>query len=300
MRFEESDSRLGYEVPYRQLTLLILFLTLTMANRVQSPAGSIPDFRKWGSCRTIPLVGGFSQGSPVSLALAFWRCSILTLFNPSSALSTSLLRGPQISQLTSSLFIIPLSTASRRPKDGLGSTYSSERERQNGSQSTKRTQAGRYSPPTCRTTVLPSAIILPAVKPLSICPRSATTSRKSPSQSRGTACVVKGGGEGWNDARDAAVPRGEEISSPCPEESQQRPLLLPVVNRRTRLSFCADPHRGYHGQQDVLATRSPHGKADSIPGDVTTGTLACGGNTTDVSAGQWVFVIPSSPHLDQH
>ncbi|KAJ8888065.1 hypothetical protein PR048_007551 [Dryococelus australis] len=34
----------------------------TKANRVQSPAGS-PDFRK---CRTIPLVGGFSRGSPVS------------------------------------------------------------------------------------------------------------------------------------------------------------------------------------------------------------------------------------------
>ncbi|KAJ8866033.1 hypothetical protein PR048_033557 [Dryococelus australis] len=37
----------------------------TNANRVQSPAGS-PDSRKWESCRTIPLVGGFSRGSPVS------------------------------------------------------------------------------------------------------------------------------------------------------------------------------------------------------------------------------------------
>ncbi|KAJ8892163.1 hypothetical protein PR048_004743 [Dryococelus australis] len=34
------------------------------AYRVQSPAGS-PDFRKWQSCRTIPLVSGFSRGSPI-------------------------------------------------------------------------------------------------------------------------------------------------------------------------------------------------------------------------------------------
>ncbi|KAJ8865781.1 hypothetical protein PR048_033303 [Dryococelus australis] len=38
----------------------------TRANRVQSPAGSLPDFRKWESCWTMSLVGGFSRGSPVS------------------------------------------------------------------------------------------------------------------------------------------------------------------------------------------------------------------------------------------
>ncbi|KAJ8877817.1 hypothetical protein PR048_022275 [Dryococelus australis] len=38
---------------------------LTKANLVQSPSGS-PDFRKWESCRTMPLVGGFSWGYPVS------------------------------------------------------------------------------------------------------------------------------------------------------------------------------------------------------------------------------------------
>ncbi|KAJ8866038.1 hypothetical protein PR048_033562 [Dryococelus australis] len=38
----------------------------TRANRVQSPAGSLPDFRKWESRRRMPLVGGFSRGSPVS------------------------------------------------------------------------------------------------------------------------------------------------------------------------------------------------------------------------------------------
>ncbi|KAJ8870981.1 hypothetical protein PR048_027283 [Dryococelus australis] len=36
------------------------------------------DFRMWGSCRTMPLAGGFFWGSPVSLALAFLCCSILT------------------------------------------------------------------------------------------------------------------------------------------------------------------------------------------------------------------------------
>ncbi|KAJ8866150.1 hypothetical protein PR048_033674 [Dryococelus australis] len=50
----------------------------TKANRVQSPAGS-PDFCKWESCRTMPLVGGFSRGSPVSPAPSFRSCSIFTL-----------------------------------------------------------------------------------------------------------------------------------------------------------------------------------------------------------------------------
>ncbi|KAJ8866750.1 hypothetical protein PR048_032611 [Dryococelus australis] len=48
----------------------------TKANRVQSPAGS-PDFCTWESC-TMPLVGGFPRGSPVSPALSFRRCSMLT------------------------------------------------------------------------------------------------------------------------------------------------------------------------------------------------------------------------------
>ncbi|KAJ8898117.1 hypothetical protein PR048_003477 [Dryococelus australis] len=38
----------------------------TMANRFRSPVGPLPDFRKWESCRTMPLVGGFSRGFPVS------------------------------------------------------------------------------------------------------------------------------------------------------------------------------------------------------------------------------------------
>ncbi|KAJ8881370.1 hypothetical protein PR048_017851 [Dryococelus australis] len=38
----------------------------TKANRVQYPAGSDPDFRKWESGRTMTLVGGFTRGSPAS------------------------------------------------------------------------------------------------------------------------------------------------------------------------------------------------------------------------------------------
>ncbi|KAJ8870904.1 hypothetical protein PR048_027205 [Dryococelus australis] len=41
------------------------------ANQVQSPAGPLPDFRKWESCQMMPLVGGFSRESPVSPAVVF-------------------------------------------------------------------------------------------------------------------------------------------------------------------------------------------------------------------------------------
>ncbi|KAJ8888175.1 hypothetical protein PR048_007662 [Dryococelus australis] len=47
------------------------------ATRVQHPARS-PDFREWESCRTMPLVGGFSRGSPVSPAPSFRRRFIYT------------------------------------------------------------------------------------------------------------------------------------------------------------------------------------------------------------------------------
>ncbi|KAJ8870031.1 hypothetical protein PR048_029042 [Dryococelus australis] len=49
----------------------------TKANRARSPDGS-PDFRKWESCRTMPLVGGFSTGFPVFPAPSFRRRSIFT------------------------------------------------------------------------------------------------------------------------------------------------------------------------------------------------------------------------------
>ncbi|KAJ8889783.1 hypothetical protein PR048_009286 [Dryococelus australis] len=53
----------------------------------QGEPGSIhgrftPDFRKWESCRTTPLVGRFSRGYPVPLTLAFWSFSIPTLLHP--------------------------------------------------------------------------------------------------------------------------------------------------------------------------------------------------------------------------
>ncbi|KAJ8882079.1 hypothetical protein PR048_018567 [Dryococelus australis] len=49
----------------------------TKANRVQSLARK-PDFLKWESCRTMPLVGGFSRGSTVPLAHSFRCHSIFT------------------------------------------------------------------------------------------------------------------------------------------------------------------------------------------------------------------------------
>ncbi|KAJ8868413.1 hypothetical protein PR048_029929 [Dryococelus australis] len=39
---------------------------LPKANRVQSPAGSLPEFRMWESCRTTSLIDGFSRESPIS------------------------------------------------------------------------------------------------------------------------------------------------------------------------------------------------------------------------------------------
>ncbi|KAJ8866077.1 hypothetical protein PR048_033601 [Dryococelus australis] len=46
------------------------------------PGRATPDLRKWESCRTMPLVSGFSWVSPVSPALAFRRCSIFTSLHP--------------------------------------------------------------------------------------------------------------------------------------------------------------------------------------------------------------------------
>ncbi|KAJ8871827.1 hypothetical protein PR048_028167 [Dryococelus australis] len=75
----------------------------------QGDPGSIPgrvnpDFRMWESCRTMPLVGGFSRGSPVSPGLSFRRCSIPR--SPSSALKTV-----QISSLTHWLLLSLIGTA---------------------------------------------------------------------------------------------------------------------------------------------------------------------------------------------
>ncbi|KAJ8876213.1 hypothetical protein PR048_024123 [Dryococelus australis] len=50
----------------------------TKASRVRSPAGSLPDFRMWESCRTMPLVGRIYRGTPVSPAPSFRSCPIRT------------------------------------------------------------------------------------------------------------------------------------------------------------------------------------------------------------------------------
>ncbi|KAJ8881181.1 hypothetical protein PR048_017654 [Dryococelus australis] len=42
------------------------------------PAGPLADFLTWESCRTMPVVGGFSRGSPVSPTHAFRPCFIIT------------------------------------------------------------------------------------------------------------------------------------------------------------------------------------------------------------------------------
>ncbi|KAJ8882624.1 hypothetical protein PR048_014436 [Dryococelus australis] len=62
----------------------------TKANRVQSLVGSLQDFRKWESCRTMPLVGGSSRGVYRFLTLLFRRCSLLTSITLSLDFKTSL------------------------------------------------------------------------------------------------------------------------------------------------------------------------------------------------------------------
>ncbi|KAJ8898527.1 hypothetical protein PR048_003887 [Dryococelus australis] len=55
----------------------LAFSPPTKVNGAQSSAGS-PDFRKWESSQTMPLVGGFSRGYPASPAPSFRRRSILS------------------------------------------------------------------------------------------------------------------------------------------------------------------------------------------------------------------------------
>ncbi|KAJ8866876.1 hypothetical protein PR048_032738 [Dryococelus australis] len=66
---------------YATLSLTHYFVrsngTGATANRVKSPAESLPDFRMWDPCWTMALVGRFSLGSPVYPALPTRRCSIL-------------------------------------------------------------------------------------------------------------------------------------------------------------------------------------------------------------------------------
>ncbi|KAJ8881359.1 hypothetical protein PR048_017840 [Dryococelus australis] len=60
----------------------------TKANRARSPAAS-PDFRKWESCRMMPLVGGPSRRSAVPPPHLHSGAAPYSLQSPSSALETS-------------------------------------------------------------------------------------------------------------------------------------------------------------------------------------------------------------------
>ncbi|KAJ8884307.1 hypothetical protein PR048_016164 [Dryococelus australis] len=64
-------------IPYAEVTEQLARSPPTEANRVQSPVGT-PEFSLWASYRTMPLVHGPSQRSPVSPALSFRRCPVLT------------------------------------------------------------------------------------------------------------------------------------------------------------------------------------------------------------------------------
>ncbi|KAJ8866290.1 hypothetical protein PR048_032133 [Dryococelus australis] len=50
----------------------------TTNKKYSMTSSRVPDFRKWESCGTMPLVGGFSRGCPVSPAPLLRRCSIFT------------------------------------------------------------------------------------------------------------------------------------------------------------------------------------------------------------------------------
>ncbi|KAJ8875427.1 hypothetical protein PR048_023322 [Dryococelus australis] len=62
--------------------VVVRLLASHLGEPVRFLAESLTDFRTWGSCRTMPLVGGFSRGSQVSPILSFRRCSILTSLHP--------------------------------------------------------------------------------------------------------------------------------------------------------------------------------------------------------------------------
>ncbi|KAJ8866886.1 hypothetical protein PR048_032748 [Dryococelus australis] len=74
----------------------------TMANRARSPAGPLPDFRKWESYRAMPLVGGFSRRSPVFPVLAF-RSHVMSCHPPIGCQDLVITSRPGLStQLSSS------------------------------------------------------------------------------------------------------------------------------------------------------------------------------------------------------
>ncbi|KAJ8894661.1 hypothetical protein PR048_007325 [Dryococelus australis] len=64
----------------------------TKANRIRVPKESLRDFLASESCRTMPLVGGFSRGSPISPTPVFECFSIFTSLHPQNPPSGTVLR----------------------------------------------------------------------------------------------------------------------------------------------------------------------------------------------------------------
>ncbi|KAJ8898205.1 hypothetical protein PR048_003565 [Dryococelus australis] len=94
----------------------------TTTNRVQSLVGSLPGFSRTEiACWTMPLVGGFSQGSPVSPVLSFRHYLILT----SITLIGSL--GPILPSLT-----LKTSRLTSEQKLSMGSPDDNDRHGENG------------------------------------------------------------------------------------------------------------------------------------------------------------------------
>ncbi|KAJ8875294.1 hypothetical protein PR048_023189 [Dryococelus australis] len=67
------DSRASVALSVRSLLCHVASVVRLLASHL-----GVPDFGMWESCRTMPLVDGFSRGSPVSPALSIRCCSILT------------------------------------------------------------------------------------------------------------------------------------------------------------------------------------------------------------------------------
>ncbi|KAJ8869169.1 hypothetical protein PR048_030739 [Dryococelus australis] len=66
---------------------------------VRFPSGSLPDIRTWESYRTMPLVGGFSRGSPAPSRSCIPARLPAHFTLPSYSLDTSMLRAAQIAPL---------------------------------------------------------------------------------------------------------------------------------------------------------------------------------------------------------
>ncbi|KAJ8883220.1 hypothetical protein PR048_015060 [Dryococelus australis] len=78
----------------------ILLLASNQDEHGSIPGRVTPDFRKWESYRMMPLVDGFSRGSPISSTPYITALLYIDLASPSSALKNSSLRAAQISSFT--------------------------------------------------------------------------------------------------------------------------------------------------------------------------------------------------------